>query len=576
MSNHRSKIIGDAPCPSCRAEGRDSTGNHLILFADGGGYCNRCGYTQRGGDKAPTNSDMSEVVARTPARVSIPMSVLTSINELPSVALPLRGLRKHTLEHFQVRCALSQQDGSTVTDIYYPIHKSKNLTGYHHRQLPKEFNYIGDCKGADLWGLHAANAGKTLYVTEGREDAMAVWQALTDHSNLDGWNPAVVSIGGTHAHTALADHMDVLEQYEKIVLLMDNDEPGREAAAKACQIFPEKTYIVEMDLKDPNDYLMAGRAEDLKWLAMKPKKYQPDNVISGSETWDIYLNSSKDTCYPYPEQWSELNNKTYGVRLGSVVTIASGSGSGKSQFMRELKYHYLRTTNFKMADMALEESIQDTVGGMLALHLNKRISLPDVQVTEEELKSAHDYVYGSDRFTIYDHFGGMDDDSLFTRLRYFAATGHQMIFLDHLSIVVSEYASEGDERKRIDVIMTRLAKLAKEFNIIIFLIVHLKKSSGFGPSFEEGAKPSLDDLRGSGSIKQLSWDVIFLTRNQQHPEAYCANTSLITVGKCRFSGRTGDADYLHFDQKTGRMVRVSAPPGWDLEKLKKEQKRSNF
>jgi hypothetical protein len=60
----------------------------------------------------------------------------------------------------------------------------------------------------------------------------------------------------------------------------------------------------------------------------------------------------------------------------------------------------------------------------------------------------------------------MDDASLFNKLRYFGATGHRAIFLDHLSIVVSEYAAEGNERERIDTVMTKLAKLAKELKLL--------------------------------------------------------------------------------------------------------------
>ena len=41
-----SKIIGDEPCPQCRENGGDSTGNHLILFSNGNKYCNRCNYKE--------------------------------------------------------------------------------------------------------------------------------------------------------------------------------------------------------------------------------------------------------------------------------------------------------------------------------------------------------------------------------------------------------------------------------------------------------------------------------------------------------------------------------------------------
>jgi len=110
--------------------------------------------------------------------------------------------------------------------------------------------------------------------------------------------------------------------------------------------------------------------------------------------------------------------------------------------------------------------------------------------------------------------------------------------------------------------MTKLAKLAKELEIVIFLVVHLRKE-GSGRSFEQGAIPSLDDLRGSGSLKQLSWDVLALSRNQQHHDPVCRNTSRLTVLKCRFTGRTGTAGYVRFDEETGRMVECECPPGYD-------------
>ena len=103
---------------------------------------------------------------------------------------------------------------------------------------------------------------------------------------------------------------------------------------------------------------------------------------------------------------------------------------------------------------------------------------------------------------------------------------------------------------------------SKEFDIIIFLVVHLRKVLG-GKSFELGAIPTLDDLRGSGTIKQLSWDVIGLSRNQQHGDPVCANTTLVSVLKCRFTGRTGPSDYLYYSQDTGRMTKTDMPQGYN-------------
>ena len=248
------------------------------------------------------------------------------------------------------------------------------------------------------------------------------------------------------------------------------------------------------------------------------------------------------------------------LRKDNNIFITGNSGVGKTQVMRELKYHFFETTDFKMADIALEEDVGDSIAGLMSLKLNKRITLPDVEVDADEERRAFDYFFNSGRWTGYDYFGGLDDDNLFSKIRFLAATGHKIIFLDHLSIIVSEFAAEGGERERIDTIMTKLAKMVKELDICIFLVVHLKKSDS--RPFEEGYVPTLDDLRGSGTLKQLSWMVIAVARNQQHEDRFCANTSELTVLKCRFTGRTGTADYLNFDDKTGRMRPVPKPANY--------------
>jgi len=103
--------------------------------------------------------------------------------------------------------------------------------------------------------------------------------------------------------------------------------------------------------------------------------------------------------------------------------------------------------------------------------------------------------------------------------------------------------------------MTKLKNLTQELGIWLGLVVHLRKV-GQGKSFEEGAVPSLDDLRGSGSIKQLSNGVYALSRDQQCHNVAERNTSQVHVLKCRFTGRTGEADKLLFEDDTGRMVAV--------------------
>lgn len=84
----------------------------------------------------------------------------------------------------------------------------------------------------------------------------------------------------------------------------------------------------------------------------------------------------------------------------------------------------------------------------------------------------------------------------------------------------------------------------------MILVSHLRRPEG-NKGFEEGIATSLNALRGSASIAQLSDSVIGLERNQQSEDE--ANQVTVRVLKNRFSGETGIATTLYFDKQTGRL-----------------------
>lgn len=495
---------------------------------------------------------------------------------------PIRELKERsisyaTAEKYGVRVGVDVRDGITPIYTLFPCHKGDSLTGFIQKSVTPEGNSyraISDCKGCDLFGLSTIpRKGKKLFITEGQEDCLSLYQVLKEQSSID-WEPAVVAIGGSLSKVNCifenVNNVSIIDNYEEIILALDQDHAGKEAANKIAKLLAGKAYIATFPLKDPNEMLKAGKGDELKWAVLtRAKKYQPDGIVNAKDAWDRYKAAKKVEYYPFPEYMTELNKMLYGAKAGTVTTLGAGTSIGKTTVLRALKYHFLTTTDQKIADIELEADINETLKSLVGLKLGKRITLPDVEVEASVEEKAYEDLFSTGRYTLYDFFGGMDDESLFSKLRYFANTGHKFIFLDHLSIIVSEYASEGGERERIDTIMTKLAKLAKETNTCIFLVVHLKKSENGKESFEKGAIPDLDDLRGSSSIKQLSWDVVFLSRNTQHPDPECAKITELTSAKCRLTGRTGNAGYIKFDENTGRYVGVTPPPNYYMKKEKK-------
>jgi twinkle protein len=133
----------------------------------------------------------------------------------------------------------------------------------------------------------------------------------------------------------------------------------------------------------------------------------------------------------------------------------------------------------------------------------------------------------------------------------------KFIIIDHLSILVSGL-DDGDERRNIDMLMTKLRSLVEETQCGMLLVSHLRRGTGDN-GHEQGKEISLSMLRGSHSIAQLSDGVIALERDQQAKDPVQANTTTVRVLKNRYAGETGIATYLLYDKDTGRMAEIDDP-----------------
>jgi twinkle protein len=291
------------------------------------------------------------------------------------------------------------------------------------------------------------------------------------------------------------------------------------------------------------------RSRDVIHAIFQANAWRPDAIVSGADIHERLTNPKNTASIPYP--FGGLNTMTRGIRKGEIVTFCAGSGIGKSQVCRIIAHHILTTTDHSVGYIALEESIERTALGIVGLEMGKLLHLdPELNYAEDGFDEAYINTVGSGRMWLYDHWGSLDADRLLAHVMHMAkALDVEYVVLDHISIVVSGM-QDGDERRMIDNVMTKLRALVEECGIALILVSHLKRPSE-GRGHEEGSKTSLAHLRGSAAIAQLSDMVIGLERNQQDLEHKHVTT--VRVLKNRFSGDTGVADNLAFNTVTGRM-----------------------
>lgn len=460
-------------------------------------------------------------------------------------AISERGITLSTCETYGV----TQEEGKH----YYPYSDDSGQTvAVKKREVAsKTFSIAGDFTKATLFGQQLfGKGGKYITLVEGELDALAAYQMMGSK-----WPVVSIRNGAQAALKDVKQSFEWLDSFESIVICFDSDEPGLKASAQVAELFGAKAKVMkhQKGYKDACDYLVVGAEKRFvnHWWAAET--YVPDGIVNGSSLWETVSTPEKPAEALYP--WDGLNKLLYGLRPAELVTITAGSGLGKSQFLREILYSLVKHTSWKIGAMFLEESVKKTARSIMSVHANKMLHLPDTTVTDTELQEAFTTTLGTNRIYLFDHFGSTSSDNILNRIRYMAkGLDCKVIFLDHLSIVVSGQATD-DERKAIDVLMTKLRTLVQELNITLFVVSHLRRPSG-NSGHEDGESVSLSQLRGSGAIAQLSDAVITLERNSMAEDAAERHTTRVAVAKNRFNGFTGPACHLRFDTVTGRMNEV--------------------
>mgnify|MGYP001286007369 FL=1 len=466
-----------------------------------------------------------------------------------------RNIKADTCKKYGVTVKIDSM--GNITNHYYPYHDKQGAkigTKTRFTKL-KEFSIQGNTKYSGLFGEHLFTKNKYVIITEGELDALSAYQMF----KTDKYETPVVSIknGITSAVKDVKNSLDWLEQFDNVIVNFDNDEQGKEGALKVAELFsPGKCKIMHLpnDFKDASDCLSKNKIQTYVKAFWDAKVFAPDGIINANSLFDEITKPTIKSFVQYP--FEELNKITYGIRPSELVTFTAGSGLGKTQVMREIIHHIIKSTQDNIGLLMLEETPVITSKGLMSIEANQRLHLPDVHLSKEEMKTYFDKTVGTGRVFMFDHFGSNSIDNIVSRVRFLAkGLDCKYIVIDHVSIIVSDQ-SHGDERRALDEIMTRLRTLVQETGVAMMVVSHLRRPDGKG--HEEGAATSLSQLRGSASIGQLSDIVIGLERDAQNDDPEIRSTTRVRVLKNRFSGLTGPCSNLKYNNDTGRLIEVQS------------------
>lgn len=455
-------------------------------------------------------------------------------------ALGKRGITEETCRKFGYK--VGHYNGSNWQIA--PYYKDGKLVAQHIRSASKDFRWIGESKGVELFGQRLWGAkGKMVVITEGEIDCMSV-------SQLQGNKWPVVSIpsGSKSAKKAISDNSEWLEGFDSIVLMFDMDDPGQDAVQECAPLLsPGKVKIASLPLKDANDMLQAERGEEVIRAIWNAKPFRPDGLVSLE---DILEDVERPIERGLPWCFRILDEATFGRRPGEVYGVGAGTGVGKTDFLTQQIAFDITQLDLHVGCIFLEQKPTETAKRVAGKVAGKRFHVPDGSWEISELKETLAKLNG--KVTFYDSFGQTDWEVVAAKIRYMAVSlGIKVVYLDHLTAM----ADTGDERGSLEQIMKEMAGLANELNIIITFVSHLATPEG--KPHEEGGHVSIRHFKGARAIGFWSFFMFGLERNQQDEDESQRQVTTFRILKDRYTGQsTGQTFRLRYEKETGRLIEI--------------------
>lgn len=485
------------PCPDC------GSSDALSKYSDGHSYCFACQSYRKGTGELIEKPENAEYKI-----------------------YPHRGISAPTFEFYNVWTEFVDGNPSKIGFVY------PNKAIKFRLADKKEFFSEGPMNEAGCFGVDKFDPGSkdTIVIVEGEYDALACYEILRGSA-------AVISVrSASSAKRDCTRDYDYINSFGKIVLALDNDEPGQAASRSISGLFDfSKVYHVRTSrFKDANEYLVEGFADDYAAAIKAAKRYAPDNIISTiAEFRDALKQRHEDLLATYPFQG--LQDRLYGMFAGEVICFKGLEGIGKTEIFRAIEHHLLSSTKHNIGILHLEEDNGVTVRALAGYSLGAPTLLPDSNVSDADILAAVSKL-GADngRIHIHSSFDVEDEAAILDNIRFLvSAAGCRFIFLDHISWLATGQTDD-DERKKLDRISQRLKLLAKELRFCLIEISHVNDAG---------------QTRGSRNITKVANTVIDLSRDVRSG----SNRLYMVIEKARLGGRTGPAGSVIFDGETYRL-----------------------
>ena len=217
----------------------------------------------------------------------------------------------------------------------------------------------------------------------------------------------------------------------------------------------------------------------------------------------------------YLTGWKQFDEVLNGIENKTVLTIAGRPSMGKTAFGVQLAYN-LAKNGTKTMFFSAEMDAHDLASRMIPLETRVGTKYnKDYEWLNKDKKRLELIRWGNARIEkleiLVDDHSGLTIEDIEWKLPKYVRDGYKVFIIDYVQFIGSRRNENKKEHEKITYVMKMLKTLAKKYDVAIVALAQI------GRVYEQNAngkssRPTLSDLKGSGSIEENSDKVVAIHR----------------------------------------------------------------
>ena len=455
-----------------------------------------------------------------------------------------RGVSEKTLKDLKVSEGpeFMPQTGKSENTIKFNYMMGDTLINIKYRDGKKNFKLY---KGAEkiFYNINSIIGYDTCIIVEGEMDTLSFHEAGL---------PNVISVpNGATLNSNNLDYLDncidYFEDKEKIILAVDNDEPGQALQQELIRrLGAEVCFTVDFkDCKDANEYLLKHGKENLIQQITKAKPVPLENVTTFKDIEGEVTDFVKHGFKPGYQVGLANFDRIFSTYTGQFITVTGIPSSGKSDFVDQMVIGYNLNYKWKTAFASPENQPTYLHAHKLMRKVWQGMPTPG-DINTNKWKEVAEHV--NDNFFFID----MERYTLESILRKGAELvkrkGIKCLVIDPFNKIRDIDSNTEDVNRYTMEYLTKIETFAKKFDVLVFIVAHPTKM--YKDKDGKIEEPNMYNIKGGGEWYDASYHGILVHRD------YEAKTVKAKVLKVKFQnlGENGAEAYFKWEPKSGCFI----------------------